>query len=460
MRRIALAVLLALPVPGLAQTAVPAGQAEITLSFSPVVKAAAPSVVNIYASRIVETRTSPFAGDPFFEEFFRDLGPTQPRLQNSLGSGVIVGAGGLVVSNYHVVEQATEIRVVLNDRREFPATVLLADQASDLAILQLKGAADLPALPLRDSDTLEVGDLVLAIGNPFGVGQTVSSGIVSGLARSAYQLGDGRGYFVQTDAAINPGNSGGALVDMAGRLVGINTAILSKSGGSIGIGFAIPANLVAAVVARAEAGESRFARPWAGISAQEVDAALAEAVGLGLPPRGVVLSALAPESPFAAAGLQPGDVITALDGRETNTPQEMMFRLAILGPGAKVPVTWWRGGEEMGATLTLIAPPDSPPRDRTEVPAALALAGAVLERINPALIAERNLAQDAEGVLVAEVGGLAAEVGLKPGDILLQINGLVVETPSDAVTALQAGGRRWQVDVLRQGQPLRLRFRV
>ena len=153
-------------------------------------------------------------------------------------------------------------------------------------------------------------------------------------------------------------------------------------------------------------------------------------------------------------------MITALDGRETNTPQEMMFRLAILGPGAKVPVTWWRGGEEMGANLTLIAPPDSPPRDRTEVPAALALAGAVLERINPAVIAERNLAQDAKGVLIAEVGGLAAEVGLKPGDILLQINGLVVETPSDAVTALQAGGRRWQVDVLRQGQPLRLRFRV
>lgn len=460
MRRIALAILLSLPGLAAAETAVPDGAAEITLSFAPVVKAAAPAVVNIYATRIVETRSSPFAGDPFFDQFFQDIGPTTPRLQNSLGSGVIVGAGGLVVSNYHVVEQATEIRVVLNDRREYPATVLLADQTSDLAILQLEGASGLPALPLRDSDDLEVGDLVLAIGNPFGVGQTVSSGIISGLARSAYQVGDGRGYFVQTDAAINPGNSGGALVDMAGRLVGINTAILTKGGGSNGIGFAIPSNLVAAVVARAKAGDDRFLRPWAGVTAQEVDAAMAEAMGLGLPPRGVVLSALHPDSPFATAGMKPGDVVIALDGRETNTPQEMMFRLAILGPDAVVPLSYLRGGAEVAASLTLTPPPDSPPRDETAIREDVALRGAVLLRINPAVIAEQGLPIDASGVLVAEAGDLAAGAGLLPGDVILAVNGTAVTTPAEVLAVLRQGGRRWQVDLIRQGQPLRLRFRL
>ena len=253
--------------PGLAQSEntprVPETAAEISLSFAPLVKEAAPAVVNIYARRVVQSRRSPFEGDPFFGGLFRDFGAPRPRVQNSLGSGVIVSPDGFVVSNYHVVGQAEDIRVVLNDRREYQARVLIGDEESDLAILKID-AEDMPFLELRDSDTVEVGELVLAIGNPFGVGQTVSSGIVSGLARSGTASGNGRGYFIQTDAPINPGNSGGALIDVAGRMIGINTSILTRSGGSNGIGFAIPAALVAEFLDQARAGKTAFERPWAG----------------------------------------------------------------------------------------------------------------------------------------------------------------------------------------------------
>jgi len=192
--------------PGHAETRVPQSQAEISLGFAPVVRNAVPAVVNIYATRLAAARRSPFEGDPFFGPLFRDFGPSQSRLQNSLGSGVILSSDGIVVSNYHVVSDARSIRVVLNDRREFNAEILLSDEEADLAVLKLDGAEGLPALSLRDSDGLEVGELVLAIGNPFGVGQTVTSGIVSGLARSGMATGNARGYFIQTDAAINPGN--------------------------------------------------------------------------------------------------------------------------------------------------------------------------------------------------------------------------------------------------------------
>ncbi len=240
MVRILILILAFLAAPLAAETRVPVSQAEITLGFAPLVKQAAPAVVNIYAKRVVQVRQSnPFINDPFFNDFFQGFGTPRPQVQNSLGSGVILTEGGIAVSNYHVVGQATDIRVVLNDRREYDASILLADKESDLAILQIENAPDLPFLALRDSETLEVGELVLAIGNPFGVGQTVTSGIVSGLARSGTATGSARGYFIQTDAAINPGNSGGALIDVNGALIGINTRILSHSGGSNGIGFAI-----------------------------------------------------------------------------------------------------------------------------------------------------------------------------------------------------------------------------
>ncbi|WGV15696.1 Do family serine endopeptidase [Fuscovulum ytuae] len=447
-----------LPFGALAQTAVPVSEAEISLSFAPVVKAAAPAVVNIYATRIVQERRSPFADDPFFNQFFEALGPAQPRIQNSLGSGVIVSADGIVVSNYHVVGQATEIRVVLNDRREYAADVILADQESDLAVLRLRDATDLPVLEMRNSDELEVGDLVLAIGNPFGVGQTVSSGIVSGLARSALQVGDGRGYFIQTDAAINPGNSGGALVDVRGRLVGINTAILTRGGGSNGIGFAIPANLVRSIVAQAEAGAARFARPWAGVTGQAMDAALAESLGLARPD-GVVISDVHPKSPFAAAGLQPGDVILSLGGEPTNTPQEVIFRMAALGVGTEAEITWLRNGEAMQASMMLAPAPDDPPRDQMTVTADVGLRGLTVVRINPAVIEELGLPMQAEGVAVMQAEDLSARAGVQRGDILLGINGAAVGTPADVLALAEMGSRVWVLDLIREGRALRLRFR-
>ncbi|MCE6950436.1 trypsin-like peptidase domain-containing protein [Cereibacter sphaeroides] len=451
-----LATLLPLAVP--AETRVPASASEIALSFAPVVREAAPAVVNIYATRVVEQRVSPFAADPFFDRFFRDLGRRQPRVQNSLGSGVIVSADGIVVSNYHVVGQADAIRVVLNDRREYEAEVMLADEDSDLAVLRLSDAADLPFLPLRDSDGVEVGELVLAIGNPFGVGQTVSQGIVSGLARSGLSIDGGRGYFIQTDAAINPGNSGGALVDTAGRLLGINTAILTQSGGSNGIGFAIPANLVRSFLAQAEAGEERFRRPWAGVNGQAVDAAMADAMGLPRP-EGVVLTELDAASPFRKAGLRAGDVVLMIGGQRTDSPQEVMFRLSAMGIGATARVTYLRDGDEREAEVALIAPPDDPPRETLTLRESV-LAGLTVERINPAVSAELGLPLAAEGVVVRDAESFAARAGLRPGDLLLEINGRRVERPRDVLIASRDNARWWQVDILREGQPLRLRFRL
>jgi Do/DeqQ family serine protease len=459
MHRILLSLLAAqvLAQTGLAETLVPQSAGEIALSFAPVVQETAPAVVNIYARQLVQDRTNPFAGDPFFDQFFQGMGGPA-RVENSLGSGVIVSQDGIVVSNYHVVADATDIRVVLADRREFAARALLADPQSDLAILKVDADGPLPSLSLGDSDALQVGDLVLAIGNPFGVGQTVSSGIVSGLARSALQVGDGTGYFVQTDAPINPGNSGGALVDMAGRLVGINTAILTKDGGSNGIGFAVPSNLVAAVISQAEAGKARFTRPWAGLTGQEVDGSVAEALGMQRP-LGVMITALHPQSPFAAAGVDEGDVVLSLDGAPINTPQEFMYRLSVVGSGVH-PITYLKDGTSAEVEVELGPAPDKPDRETTVVTEDVVLRGATLARINPALIAELQLPLDATGVAVLETRDFAFDIGLQAGDILVAINGVSVVTPSDALAEARRAARRWQIDLVRQGEPLRLRFRL
>ncbi len=441
-----------------AQT-VPDSRAQIQMSFAPVVRQAAPAVVSIYARRIVEERQSPFFGDPLFGQLFGDTGRRVPRVQNALGSGVVLSSDGIVVSNFHVVGNAEDIRVVLSDRREFAAEVILQDQESDLAVLRLRGASGLPALPLADSDRVEVGDLVLAIGNPFGVGQTVSSGIISALARSGIAVGSGRGYFIQTDAAINPGNSGGALVDMAGRLLGINSAILTRSGGSNGIGFAIPANLVAQVLAQAREGRTRFQRPWAGVGGQAVDAALAEALGLGLP-QGVVLSTLHPESPLARAGLRAGDVVLAVEGEPVNSPEEMMFRMAARGIGGSLALTWQRGTERREASVALIGPPESPPRARLVV-GAMALRGLVAETVNPAVAAEWGLDPAASGVLAVEAGDQAARlVGLEPGDLLLALNRQPLRTTADLERVLQTPSRYWELEIQREGRRSLLRFRL
>lgn len=459
MLRAALASFLILATPIWAETRVPSSALEIDLSFAPLVKQAAPAVVNIYAKRIVNVRSSPFAGDPFFEHLFRDFGAPQQRVQNSLGSGVILSADGIVVSNHHVVGEATDIRVVLNDRREYSARVLLADEESDLAILKLDDGTAMPFLDLRDSDTVEVGELVLAIGNPFGVGQTVSSGIVSGLARSGAAMGNARGYFIQTDAPINPGNSGGALIDMNGQLIGINTAILSRSGGSNGIGFAIPSDLVAQFVVQAKAGHSRFQQPWAGVTAQPVTADMTEVLGLARP-GGVILAAFHPSSPLLAAGLVAGDVITAVDGATVNTPAEMMYRMSIAGMGGQAVLTRLREGEVAQVTVDLIGPPEDPPRATVSTDARAVLPGVTFAQVNPAVIAELDLPLDASGVVVTDPGEVGGRVGLRPGDILRAVNSRAVTTPDEAAALLRGPRGRYDLRVLRGNRSMSLRFRA
>ncbi|MEP2030481.1 MAG: trypsin-like peptidase domain-containing protein [Paracoccaceae bacterium] len=450
-------VLLASP-PATAETRVPQNALEMQLSFAPLVKQAAPAVVNIYASRVTTARASPFQSDPFFGRFFEQFGQPQPRVQNSLGSGVILSASGIVVSNYHVVGMATDIRVVLADRREFEAHVLLGDRNSDLAILKLEGARDLPSLSLRDSDGVEVGELALAIGNPFGVGQTVSSGIISGLARSGGASGAGRGYFIQTDAPINPGNSGGALVDIHGKLIGVNTSILTRSGGSNGIGFAIPANLVKAFVDQARAGQSRFQRPWAGMSGQPVGADLAESLNLDVP-GGVLISATHPASPFLAAGFRVGDVITSVAGAQVNTPAEMVFRMSVSGLDRKVPVTRWRDGTASDIPVQLIVAPEDPPRAPVTLGRRESLPGLTVATINPAVISEYELSLEAAGVLITDPNTAGRRIGLRRGDVILTVNGEAILRPQDVQRILRRSDWTVTMDVLRGNQRVGLSFR-
>ncbi|PTQ74988.1 trypsin-like peptidase domain-containing protein [Celeribacter persicus] len=434
---------------------VPESRAEIQLSFSPIVKETSPSVVNIYASRVVEERLSPFAGDPFFSQFFRS-GPARQRVQRSLGSGVIVSGDGLVVSNYHVVGEASDIRVVLSDKREYKGEVILADKEADVAVLRLDGATDLPALPFADSDALEVGDLVLAIGNPFGVGQTVSSGIVSGLARSGSAIPGGAGSYIQTDAAINPGNSGGALVDMSGRLVGINTSILSRSGGSNGIGFAIPANLVREFARQAEAGQTRFIHPWSGVTTQSVDDSVADALGLDRP-EGVVLAELHPQSPFAALGLSAGDVLLSLDDQPILSPSDLEYRLSILPVGSTVKLSALRSGEPVDLDLSLISAPGSEQTDTVEINSPGPLGGMIVADLTPALIDEFDLSLTSEGVVLLEAQGTAARLGLQPGDRIVEVNGTEIDTAKTLQNVARQKIGMWLITIDRGGRLLRMR---
>ncbi|GAA6198454.1 Do family serine endopeptidase [Pseudophaeobacter arcticus] len=459
--RFALSLVLALAVglPAQAETRVPQSQTEISLGFAPLVKQAAPAVVNIYAKIVRQQhQRSPFMNDPFFEDFFRNFSNPRPRVESSLGSGVILSQDGIIVSNYHVVAMATEIRVVTTDKREYEARVVLADQASDLAILQLEDAADLPFLTLRNSDEVEVGELALAIGNPFGVGQTVSSGIVSGLARSGTASGEGFGYYIQTDAPINPGNSGGALIDVNGDLIGINTRILSRSGGSNGIGFAIPANLVREFVKQARAGSEGFQRPWAGMAGQPVDADLAASLGMDLP-EGMVISELHPQSPFAKAGFEVGDVITDVDGQVVNSPSEMVFRMSVAGLDGTSMVTRLRGDIRETLVVEMFTAPNDPPARSVVMNENSVLPGLTVGLINPVAIVRLQLPLSATGVAVLDPGPYAARAGIKAGDILLAINGKEVTSSEDVPALLEQAGRRLRFDLNRRGQRVSLHMR-
>ncbi|MGJ5621049.1 trypsin-like peptidase domain-containing protein [Sulfitobacter sp. MF3-043] len=454
-----LLLILALLAAPLAAQQVPQSAAQMQLSFVPLVKQAAPAVVNIYAKIMSAPQRTPLQSDPFFERFFQDPFSEKPRVQNSLGSGVILSEEGIIVSNYHVVGMATDIRVVLNDRREFSARVLLSDADADLAILKIDAPESLPFLPLRKSDEVEVGELTLAIGNPFGVGQTVSSGIVSGLARSGAAGNGGLGYFIQTDAPINPGNSGGALIDIEGRLIGVNTSILTRSGGSNGIGFAIPADLVAAFIAQARSGAAQFERPWAGINGQPVDADMAAPLGLDRP-GGIIVSGLHAVSPFLSAGLAVGDVIVSVDGQLVNTPAEMIYRMSVAGSGQTVQVARLRDGQSAEIEVALIGAPDDPPRAQLVLGEQSMLPGLTIARVNPALISEMNLPLEATGVVVVDAGPLTPRVGLGTGDIILSVNGVEITHPDEVATVLGGQVRRVQMLIQRGDRRISLRFRV
>jgi Do/DeqQ family serine protease len=447
-------VILAAIAPAAAQTRTPPTSREmIHLSFAPVVKKVSPAVVNVYSRRTVQTR-SPFMDDPFFRRFFGNQSPfglPRDRVQQSLGSGVILGADGLIVTNHHVIDGAEQITVVLNDRREFEAKVVLSDDHADLAVLKIDTHGEhLPTLEVGDSDQLEVGDLVLAIGDPFGVGQTVTSGIVSALARTG--IGSDVSSFIQTDAAINPGNSGGALVDLDGKLVGINTAIFSQSGGSIGIGFAIPTTLVRTVLQAATSG-AQIRRPWLGANGQEVTAEIANA--LHLPhPGGMLIKDLTADGPAAHAGLRVGDVITAIGGHDIADPNELRYRIAILPINTATPVTYWRDGQSNTTTITLAALPETPARQVTPLGDSSPLDGATVANLNPAQADELDLATTLRGVVVVSVkaGTLAGRLGLNPGDIIVSINHQPVDTVSALKDTLSAGQGPWVFSIRRGGQ--------
>src|SRR5580765_2435109 len=317
---------------------VPASAAELRLSYAPIVQRVQPAVVNVYAAKTVQNR-NPLLDDPIFRRFFGVPGQQPEQMQRSLGSGVMVDPSGLVVTNNHVIEGADQVKVSLSDKREFEAEIVLKDSRTDLAVLRLKDSREkFPTLDFANSDELQVGDVVLAIGNPFGVGQTVTHGIVSALARTGVGITDYQ-FFIQTDAAINPGNSGGALVDMNGRLVGLNTAIFSRSGGSQGIGFAIPANMVRIVVASGKAGGKSVQRPWLGARLQAVTPEIAETLGLKLP-SGALVANVTPNGPAARAGLKLSDLIVAIEGQPVDDPNAFDYRFATrpLGGTSQVDV--------------------------------------------------------------------------------------------------------------------------
>ncbi len=438
---------------------VPGSREQITLSFAPLVRQTAPAVVNIYTRRVVRQRTiSPLFDDPFFRRFFGDdvpFGRPRERTQNALGSGVIVAPDGLIVTNHHVIDEADEITVVLTDRREFEAQIILSDEGTDLAMLRIDASGEeLPHLVLADSDTLEVGDLVLAIGNPFGVGQTVTSGIVSALARTTGGITD-YSFFIQTDAAINPGNSGGALVTMDGRLVGVNSAIYSRSGGSLGIGFAIPANMVRAVMAGIDSG-GRILRPWLGAAGQLVTQDIAQSIGLAAP-GGVVVNRVDADSPAERAGLRVGDVILAVNGREVASPEGLRFRIATLEIGSRATLAIRRGDDTLDLTFDVIAPPEDPPRQVTRLTGRTPLQGAIVANLSPALIEEINYEGSLRrGVIVLDVqrGSAARRLRLQAGDVVVRVNGADIDTVAELERVLDRFAPRWTIAIRRGDRTL------
>ncbi|WP_422678227.1 DegQ family serine endoprotease [Bosea beijingensis] len=439
------------------QRQVPETREQVTLSFAPLVKQAQAAVVNVYGARVEKRPQNPFMDDPFFRRFFGDRGFGVPRerVQRSLGSGVVVDAGaGLVVTNNHVIENMSEVKVAFADKREVEATILLRDPRTDLAVLKLADAKNLTAIELADTDELQVGDIVLAMGNPFGVGQTVTQGIVSALARTQIGVGDAQS-FIQTDAAINPGNSGGALIDMKGRVVGINTAIYSRSGGSVGIGFAIPSAMVRLVVDSAKAGVKTVKRPWFGARLQSLTAEVADGLGLDRP-AGSVVASVVEKGPADQAGLKRSDVILSVDGVNVDDPESFGYRFATRPIGGTTMLSVLRGGKRISIPVKLVAAPETRPRDMVKLTSRSPLAGLTVGNMSPALAEELSVETGNDGVVVSEVeeGSTAANVGFQKGDMIMALNGERMTSSREVETALKDRKRAWEVTISRGGQTI------
>ncbi len=459
---LAFAALFAAPFTAAAQTTVvPESRAQVQLSFAPIVRKVAPAVVNVYATRKVQQQAmSPLFDDPLFRQFFGGGGGSMPRarMESSLGSGTIVDRSGVIVTNFHVIKDATDVKVALADKREFEADIVLKDERTDLAVIRIRDKGDYPFAEIGDSEGLLVGDLVLAIGNPFGVGQTVTQGIVSALARTQVGVADYR-FFIQTDAAINPGNSGGALVDLQGRLVGVPSAIYSKSGGSIGIGFAIPASVVRFVVDQAKTG-NKVRRPWLGATLESVTADVAESLGLSRP-QGVLVAGLVPGGPAAQAGLKVGDLLLTVDGHEVDDPDSFGFRFGNRPLGGAVKVDLRRGKTPTAVQIASVAAPETVPRDTRVVEGSSPFAGTTVVNMSPAVAEDLRLPFDLTGVAVADVtpGSPASRVGFQKGDLVLEVNGVKIDDTRTLLRAAQTESFLWRLVIQRDGQQVRLAFR-
>jgi serine protease Do len=444
---------LAVPAQADLPRAIPLSMPQVQLTFSPIVKRVAPAVVNVYARSVVQAPMNPLFSDPLFAQLFGNPQMRQ-RVQQSLGSGVIVRADGVILTNNHVVSGGTDIVVALSDKREFKAKVLLADPRTDLAVLKIDAKGEkLPTIEFTDSDRLQVGDIVLAIGDPFGVGQTVTMGIVSALARTQGSASDYQ-FFIQTDAAINPGNSGGALVTGDGKLAGINTSILSRTGGSIGIGFAIPANLARRVLEGALGGGVKL--PWLGVDGQAVTADLAASLSIPVP-NGVLLRSVFPGGPAARAGLHVGDVIFTIDGQPVGDMQSLNYRIATHKPGDVVKMHVHLGKQAADVQATLALPPETPPRDVRAIGGRNPLTGAKVENLSPAVASALQLPLTVKGVVVLAVtdGTPSGTYGFQPGDIVVGVNGQEIRSTDELQRAL-GSAQAWQLVVNRNGQRLLL----
>ena len=426
-------------------------ESELRASFAPVIREVSPSVVSIFTTtkpRRVEGGMAPNV-PPFFREFFGEGMPGRPAMtprQNGLGSGVVITEDGYLLTNNHVVDGADSIRVALNpDGKEYDAKVVGRDPKSDLAVLKVE-AQGLTPLRLGDSDQVEVGDVVLAIGNPFNVGQSVTMGIVGATGRAVFGRQSGLEYedFIQTDAAINPGNSGGALVDSQGRLVGINTAILSRGGGNNGVGFAVPINL-ARKVAEGIVENGRVIRGFLGVNIQDVTPALASEFGLK-EPTGALVAEVNPRSPAEKAGLKSGDVITTFDGHEVKDSRHLKLMVGQTAPDREVGVEVLRDGKSRKMDVVLKELPDDKggsglrrggPRGSPEDVGGLQ--GVVIGDLTPQIRQQLGIPRDVQGAVVNDVdeASVAWESGLRAGDVIREINRRPVRDAEEAIEAAQ-----------------------